>query len=62
MRQDRPLHAETRGATRDKSDSAKRKAIKRQKVFKTSSWYERAASSINAAPSQSRRRDKEIKF
>jgi hypothetical protein len=52
MRQDKPLHAVKRVATRTKNDNAKRKAIRRQKVFKTSSWYERAALSIKAAPSR----------
>ena len=49
MRQDRPLHAVKRGATRDKNDSAKYKTVKRKKGLKTSSWYESAASSIKAA-------------
>ena len=52
MSQDKPLHAVKRVATRDKNDSAKRKTVKRQKVFKTSSWYERAALSIKAASSR----------
>ncbi len=50
MRQNKPLHAVKRLATRNKDDSAKRKTVKRKKVFKTNSWYERAASSIKAAP------------
>ena len=50
MRQDRPLHAAKRGAKRDKNDSAKYKAVKRKKDLKTSTWYERAASSIKAEP------------
>src|ERR1039457_1471792 len=52
MRQDKPLHAVKRVATRNKNDSAKRKTVRRQKVFKTSNWYERAALSIKAAPSR----------
>jgi hypothetical protein len=52
MRQDKPLHAVKRVGTRNKNDSAKRKTVRRQKVFKTSSWYERAALSIKAAPSR----------
>jgi hypothetical protein len=52
MRQDKSLHAVKRAATRDKNDTAKRKTVKRQKVFKTSGWYERAALSIKAAPSR----------
>lgn len=49
MNQNKPLQAVKRAATRNKNDSAKRKTAKRQKVFKTSSWYEIAASSIKAA-------------
>jgi hypothetical protein len=52
MRHHKPLHAVKRAATRDKNDSAKRKTVKRQYVSKTSSWYERAALSIKAAPSR----------
>jgi hypothetical protein len=52
MRHHKPLHAVKRAATCDKNDSAKRKTVKRQYVFKTSSWYERAALSIKAAPSR----------
>jgi predicted DNA binding protein len=55
MRQDRPLRAVKRDATRDKNDTAKYKTVKRKKDLKTSSWYERPASSIKAAPSQRRR-------
>jgi hypothetical protein len=55
MRQDKPLRAAERDATRDKNDTAKYKTVKRKMGFKTSSWYERAASSIKAAPSQPRR-------
>ena len=51
MRQDRPLHAAKRGATRNKNDSAKSKSAMRKKDFKTSDWYEKAESSIKAAPS-----------
>ena len=52
MRQDRPLHAVKRDTTRDKNDSAKYKTVKRKKELKTSSWYERAASSIKGAPTK----------
>jgi hypothetical protein len=52
MSQDKPLHAAKRVAARNKDDKAKRKTVKRQNVFKTSSWYERAALSIKAAPSR----------
>ena len=55
MRQDRPLRAAKRGAPRDKNDTAKYITVKRKKDLKTSSWYEKAASSIKAAPSQRRR-------
>ena len=51
MRQDKPRHAVKRVATRGNNDGAKRKSVRRQTVFKTSSWYERAALSIKAAPS-----------
>ena len=43
MRQDKPLHAVKRVATLNKNDSAKPKTVRRQNVFKTSNWYERAA-------------------
>ena len=52
MSQDKPLHAVKRIATRDENDSAKRKTVKRKKDLKTSSWYERAALSIKAAPNR----------
>jgi hypothetical protein len=52
MSQNKPLHAVKRIATRSKNGSAKRKTIKHQKSFKTSNWYERAASSIKAAPNR----------
>ena len=52
MRQDRPIYVAKRDATRDKNNSAEYKTVKRKKDLKTSSWYERAASSIKAAPSQ----------
>ena len=52
MRQDKPLHAVKGIAKSDKNDIGKRKSVKRQKVFKTSSWYERTALSIKAAPSR----------
>jgi hypothetical protein len=52
MRQDKPRHVVKRVATRNKNDSAKRKTVRRQKIFKTSSWYEIAALSIKAAPSR----------
>jgi hypothetical protein len=38
------------GTTDPKPSSAKRKTVKRQTVFKSENWYERAASSISAAP------------
>jgi hypothetical protein len=50
MRQDKPFHAVKRVATLGNNDSTKRKTVRRKKVFKTSNWYERAASSIQAAP------------
>jgi Fumarylacetoacetate (FAA) hydrolase family len=52
MRQDKRLNGKGGVATPAKSQSSKRKTVKRQKVFKTSSWYERAAFSIKAAPSR----------
>ena len=55
MRQNKPLDLERRDATRKKSDTAKFKTAKRKKDLRTSSWYETAASSIKAAPSQPRR-------
>ena len=39
-----------RDAPSKKDRSAKRKTVKRQTVFKSGNWYERAASSISAAP------------
>ena len=50
MHQDKPLHVVKRVATCGNNDSTKRKTVRRQKVFKTSSWYEIAALSIQAAP------------
>lgn len=50
MDQDKPVQAVRRVGARDKSESTKRKAPKRRKDLKTSSWYQRAASSIKAAP------------
>ncbi len=52
MRQDKPVQAVRRVGTRGNNDSARQKAIKRQKDFRTSTWYEKAASSIKAAPSR----------
>jgi hypothetical protein len=49
MRQDKPVQAARRVDTGDDDDSANRKAIKRQKDFKTSSWYRRAVLSIKPA-------------
>jgi hypothetical protein len=52
MRQDKRLNEIKGVATPAKSQSSKRKTVKRQNIFKTSSWYERAALSIKAAPSR----------
>lgn len=51
MHEDKPLEAVKAVATRDKNDDSKGKSVKRQKVFKASDWYEKAALSIKAARS-----------
>ncbi len=55
MHQDKPVQPARCVDRGDKDNSAKRKANKRKKEFKTNSWYERAASSIKAAPAVRRR-------
>jgi hypothetical protein len=49
MCEDKPLKAVKAVAARVKNDRAKRKTVRRQKAFKVSDWYEKAAFSIKAA-------------
>ena len=49
MREDEPLKAVKAVAVRVRNDGAKRETVRRQKQFKVSDWYEKAALSIKAA-------------